>query len=147
MVASTWLVGGCGLLSLPSIPEHIVETVAGEQVTIVDQMSYNNPSDEWIYTYVLLEVSGDEPKLDTVTTTLGANGWDTRLPSDLSNDPFREAPDHSLSANRPEAHLTLLELEVYLEGGRHQPAEKQFAEFPTRPEYTYFVAIMLPLDG
>lgn len=147
ILLATWLVAGCGLLSLPSVPEDIVETVASEQVTIVDQTSYNNPTDEWVYTYLLLEVSGDEPELDTVRTTLSANGWKTRLPPDLDSDPFRETPDYSLSADRPEANLTLLELEIYLEGGRHQPTEKQFAEFPTRSEYTYFVAIIMPLDG
>ena len=40
--------------------------------------SDTNPTEEWIYTYLLLEVDAPERHLDVVSETLTRNGWQTR---------------------------------------------------------------------
>lgn len=143
-VAMAGLVSGCG--NLDSVSEETVQSVAGADVVIVDEVEYPNPTDDWLYTYLLLEVSGPPPRRDTVISTLASNGWKVSVPDPEARHPFAGAVDTYPSASRPKAVLTLVDLPDYLKDGLFTQPEKQFAQFPVREDRDYFVAIVMPLD-
>lgn len=133
------LMAGCG--DLESVNEETVQTIAGSDVAIVYQMEHPNPTDEWLYTYLLLEVSGPPPRRETVTSTLASNGWLVSIPDTTDADQAGYP-----TADRPGASLTLVELADFVEPGPFTRPEKRFAEFPVREDRDYFVAIVMPLD-
>lgn len=132
-------VSGCG--DLDSVSEETVQSVAGGDVVIVDEVEYPNPTDNWLYTYLLLEVRGPPPRRETVLSTLASNGWDVSVPDATDVDP----PGYAV-ADRPGATLTLVGLADFVEPGPFTRPEKKFAEFPVRVDRDYFVAIIMPLD-
>jgi hypothetical protein len=124
ILTATWHQAGCTPFSLPAVPEDAVRSVEGDQVKIVERVRLSNPTDEWIYTYLMLEVAGEEPYLTTVVSTLAKNGWEVHHSS---------IPDMLPAAVLAHAaYLSLVEFDDYMYEGRSwAPARKEFGRVPT----------------
>lgn len=132
------LLGACQS-SLPSVSDDIIDSIEGTQVTIVSRHDGANPSDEWIETNVVVEVSGPEPRIDAVEDVLRAGGWEVgdAKPSDVL----------LLIARRPTARLNVLELNAYLSITLTGPVVEQFAKIEGDPDRSYFVVGFMPLSN
>jgi hypothetical protein len=137
-VTAFLLLVGCIPLSLPSVPEDAIERVEGDRVAIVARAEYSNPTEEWLYTYLMLEVTGQEPYLDAVASTLEQNGWEI-----VSVKP---SPDNRVSARMPDtARLSLFDYHDYMDETRSSEPRRTFAQVPTSDDRGYFVAILTPI--
>ena len=138
VLALLLLVVGCSWRNLPSVSDSVIDRVRGENVRIVAEESDTNPTEEWIYTYLLLEVDAPERHLDVVSETLTRNGWQTRESA---------AQNIQLVALIPaEADLTLITLDSFLKPIASSPVAAKFADVQRDVDKAYFVAIIMPLE-
>jgi hypothetical protein len=132
------LLTGCLPFSLPRVPRHVIESVEGEHVTIVAQAVATNPTEQWYYTYLMLEVGGSELHLDTVTSTLTSNGWEIEYTESI--------PDNLPSAVLPDqADLSLADFAGYMSSPSNPAVFEEFAKVSTSDDKGYFVAIIMPM--
>jgi hypothetical protein len=128
--------GGCSWF-LPSVPDEVTNSVSGEGVRIVARETDTNPTEEWIYTFLLLEVTEPGQRLEIVAEALRTNGWEVRE---------SPGPNVLLVAIKPSvADLTLVALETFLEPSPITSVQRRFAGFPQDSDKGYFVALIMPL--
>lgn len=150
LVAVVLVLGGCGRLSLPRVPEDAIQAVEGPGVTIAETAEESNPTEQWIYTYLLLEVVGEPPHVDLVEAALVDNGWRVE---EFRPDPRQQVEESSIlliaqrPAEDPTADLTLDPLDDYLAGGSSSIAIEAFSAIERDPKASYYVAILAPLEG
>lgn len=125
---------------LPTVADETVETLEGPSVTAVSQKSKPNPSDQWNYTYVMLEVTGPGSRLEQVSKVLRENGWEIRASSLPLLAYFTEPGEE-----KPETELVLADLDDVLDTHRSDEVGERFSEVPTHDDRTYYVAILTPL--
>jgi hypothetical protein len=125
---------------LPTVADETVDRLEGPHVTIVSREVMPNPSDQWNYTYVMLEVSGEDPRLSRILSMLVDKGWAIHERS-LPILAYFTVPGE----DRPETQLTLATLGSVLENHRYDEVGERFSNVPTHDDRTYYVAILTPL--
>jgi hypothetical protein len=139
VLTAVWLLlTGCG--TLPGVPEEILNTIEGEYVTVVARHDGSNPTEQWMYTYLMLEVSGPEPGVKVVEDALAANGWE--VDTDLVTDLLLVA---DIGGGEPGAHLVLVTLRDFTVN-RSDGAAREFTKVSTAAGLTYYVAIVSPTN-
>jgi hypothetical protein len=122
---------------LPIVADDLVKSIeANSRVEIVMQVERPNPTDEWMYTYLLLEVSGEDPQ-GTIATSLAQSGWKVKQSADSKI---------LLVATRlPEADLFVMSYLDFMPVRPSAEPDSTFVNFPRRSDRTYFVVTMKPL--
>jgi hypothetical protein len=132
MLVASSLVACSGL---PKVSEEAVKSLEGQHVRIVSQRVIPNPTDEWMYTYVVLEVSGPGSHIDTLEDVLSKNGWRVR-----------EGEDHLLISYTPDVTLSVQRLESFLEGrAQNTEVARSFSALELNERYGYYVVVLMPL--
>jgi hypothetical protein len=128
---------------LPTVPDESIESLEGTHVAVVSQQVEPNPTRQWNYTYIVLEVTGPEPRVETVASVLRESGWsvhDSRVL--LLTADFAEE-----NSDKPAADLGLVELDDFLEVNRSIEVQERFSSIPVHEGRTYYVAILTPLGS
>jgi hypothetical protein len=135
------LVAGCGERPfMPRVPDGVVDRLGDDRVAVVAEVEDTNPTSSFLYTYAMLEVTGDR-HIDTIASMLLANGWDEVASLTIDTEIL-------LSAKlRSEADLDLVTFTDYRDGGSSLRAVEEFEQIPTDPDRGYYVAILTPLVG
>jgi hypothetical protein len=123
------------------VADETVDSLDGPHVAIVSQETKPNPSDQWKYTYVMLEVTGAGSRLERISSVLRKNGWDFQERS-LPLLAYFTEPDEEV----PETELILVKLDEVLDTHRYDEVGERFSKVPIRDDRTYFVAILTPLS-
>lgn len=133
LIALVVMITGCS--TLPTVDDGIVRTLESPDVAIVTTAVQANPTDEWNYTYALMDVTDREGigSDEVLSRSLIENGWAV------------SSHQGQLVADRVESGLVVLRLEDFL-NNRWDPVATEFRGFSNSNGANYFVAILMPYN-
>lgn len=126
----------------PSVAEDTIDKLEGPHVAIVSQETMPNPTDQWTYTYAVLEVTGTGSHIDRISSVLSENGWNIQDSSALLLLAYLTKRGNSA----PETELILDKLECFLDAHKYDKLGERFSAVTIHDDRTYYVAILTPLN-